>query len=138
MPLMNYTTKIDSAKTAHEITWALQKMGASEVLQRFEQGRPIALAFAITTDIGVRQYALPVRWEPVLAVLKRQRVARSFHTQEQAERVAWRILKDWVFAQIAVIESGITSLDEVMFPYMLGKGGTVYEQFKSRQLELNP
>ena len=34
--------------------------------------------------------------------------------------------------------AGITSLDEVMFPYMLGKGGTVYEQFKSRQLELNP
>ena len=52
-------------------------------------------------------------------------------------RVAWRILKDWVAAQLAIVETEMVSLDEVMLPYLRSDDGrTLYELFTERQLAL--
>jgi hypothetical protein len=36
-----------------------------------------------------------------------------------ASKVAWRVIKDWLAAQIALIESEMATLDEVMLPYLI-------------------
>ncbi len=36
-----------------------------------------------------------------------------------AARVAWRIIKDWVAAQLAIVESGMVEIAEVFLPYQL-------------------
>lgn len=42
--------------------------------------------------------------------------------------VAWRNVKDWIAAQIAIIEIGQVGIDEVMLPYMVDAyGHTLYE-----------
>jgi hypothetical protein len=48
--------------------------------------------------------------------------------QAQASRVAWRIIKDWVDAQLAIIETEMVTLEQVFLPYMQVKDNkTLYE-----------
>src|SRR5215471_2881523 len=131
MPLLNYTTKVPAATTVALITQLLVKAGARQVLTEYDNHqRPIALAFALDTNQGLRRYHLPIEPASVQRVLVRQHVEPRYHTLEHAERVAWRILKDWVEAQVAIIETEMVTLDEVMLPYMqLANGLTVYATF---------
>ena len=62
-------------------------------------------------------------------------IDRKKCTPEQAARVAWRILKDWVEAQMAVIDAGMATLPQVFLPYaQTDTGETVYERFESGNL----
>lgn len=136
MPILNYTTKIEAVKTAGEVQTILAKAGATAVAMKFGSGgRPVAIAFAARTPFGEREFTLPIFPEKVLAVLLKQRVARSLATHEQAERVAWRILKDWVEAQLAIIQTEMVTIDQVMLPYMRNgdDGETVFEQYQAGQ-----
>src|SRR6185295_14065113 len=100
MPLLNYTTTVAADKTAAEIVRILANAGAVQVLTDYSEGRPTGIAFALATMNGLRQYRLPVNAAAVEAVLRKQRVPRRYAKAGQAERVAWRILKDWVEAQL--------------------------------------
>jgi hypothetical protein len=139
MPILNYTTKVAASKTAHEIVAKLAKAGARQVLTDYDDhGNVTAVSFAYPDSIGeqLRKYRLPVDVAAVEKVLRSQNVPRPLKTTEQAERVAWRILKDWVEAQLAILETGMVQLDEVFLPYMLMPGGTVYELYRTQQLAL--
>lgn len=127
MPLLNYTTKIDADKTAGEISKILRKIGASSVLTDYDPTGEfiIALSFKMRMEGDGREIAfrLPCDWQPVLAVMQADRkVARSQCTQEQAVRVSWRIVKDWVEAQAAIIETKMVSTAVVFLPYAIVKG----------------
>lgn len=51
--------------------------------------------------------------------------------------VAWRIVKDWVEAQMAILESEQVQMDEVFLPYMVNnRGQTIFEVYQSGQLLL--
>ena len=137
MPLLNYTTSIAADKTAHEIAAVLSKAGATQVLTDYANGRPTGLAFALDTPTGVRRYRLPVDAPAVEQVLRKQRVERRYQSTEQAERVAWRIVKDWVLAQVAIIETQMVAADQVFLPYMLTSATeTIYDLFIAEQLAL--
>lgn len=57
--------------------------------------------------------------------------------REQAERTAWRNIRDWVLAQMAFVEAGNVEVDEVFLPYLTdGKGRTLYQVYQSGQLLL--
>lgn len=58
------------------------------------------------------------------------KVSRSLCTKEQALRVSWRILKDWIVAQMAIIQAKLASLTQVFLPYIVAKDGkTLFEKF---------
>jgi len=123
MPILNYTTSITAIKTAGEVQARLAKHGALSVSTIYNDGQPLGIAFTVETQFGPRDFQLPANAAGVQATLKRQKVSRSLQTPEQAQRVAWRILKDWVEAQLAIIEAGMVTLDEVMLPYMVTATG---------------
>jgi len=124
--LLNYTTKIDANKTVGEIQAYLAKSGAQAVMAEYAPGgRPVGIAFRADTPFGPREFVLPANAEAVRAVLLRQKVSASLATPEQAERVAWRIVKDWVEAQVAIIQTGMVSIDQVFLPYMRGDDGQI-------------
>lgn len=128
--ILNYTTKIDAARTAGEIQAILAKAGASGVAMEYADGEPAALGFTMLTQFGPRQFVLPCNVERVQAVLRRQRVPQAMWSIEQARRVAWRILKSWVEAQLAIIQTEMVTLDVVMLPYMrTDDGRSVSEQY---------
>lgn len=135
MPLLNYTTKVDVYTTIGAIQGCLVKHGARKIMQDYDyEGRPQALCFAINTKFGMRGVKLPANVDAVHRVLTSQKVKCD---REQAERVAWRILKDWVEAQMAILESQMVQIDEIFLPYMVDNtGSTVYELYQNKQLYL--
>ena len=140
---LNYTTTIDAMKTAGECIMRLATHGASAIGSTYENGRPAGIQFAIQTVHGLRSYALPVNVTGTQRALERayreHRVPRSATGREQAERVAWRVLKDWLEAQLALIEAGVAEMPQVMLPYLLvgADGETVYSRYlENEQLAL--
>lgn len=135
MPLLNYTTKVNVFNTLGEIQAQLVKHGAKKIMQDYDEaGRITALAFMIDTPLGPRGVRLPANAEAVHAVLLQQKVKCD---RDQAERVAWRIIKDWVEAQMAILESEMVQMDEIFLPYMIDRSGkTLFQKYQNGQLLL--
>lgn len=137
MPLLNYTTKVDSFKTISEIQRLLTKAGASAIMTENDgSGYITALSFRIKFERDSEQeisFKLPTDWRPVLEVMKQdRRVPRTLKTQEQALRVAWRITKDWIEAQVAFIETNMVTTAQVFLPYAVtNKGETLWNHLAS-------
>jgi len=94
------------------------------------------LSFIVDTPYGEMPFRLSANIDRVQAVLNKQRV-RTRVEREMASRVAWRILKDWVRAQMARLDTEMVSIDEIFLPYMQTKNGkTLYEVMLERHLEL--
>lgn len=135
MPLLNYTTKVNVYATLGEIQGVLVKHGARKIMQDYDDdGRITALTFSIETPAGMRCIRLPANVDAVYKVLTRQKVKCD---REQAERVAWRIVKDWVEAQMAILESEMVQMDEIFLPYMVNNAGqTFFQAYQANQLRL--
>jgi hypothetical protein len=139
MPILNYSTTIAVEKSMGEVIGALTRRGVTRISSTFDDdGKPAGIAFTMKTDYGVREFELPVRVEGVLkAMTADKNVPRSKCTHTQASMVAWRIAKDWLAAQSALIDAELATLDEVMMPYMVGnaKGETVYQIVRAQGLK---
>lgn len=137
--LLNYTTKIEPTQTAGEIMGLLAAKGAQSINLDYKNGEPVALWFKI--DIGQTQigYRLPCNYEGALRRLKRSAPPR-YHSLEQAKRVAWRIVKDWIVAQLALVECEQAEMGEVFLPYAVtGSNKTLFQVFKENTNRLlNP
>lgn len=135
MPILNYTTKVDIYTTTGQIQGILVKHGARRIVQDYDNdGKIVALCFLIDTPLGEQGVRLPANVDAVYAVLQRQKVRCDY---AQAERVAWRIVKDWVEAQMAILESEMVTVSQIFLPYMMNADGqTVYQLFESKQLLL--
>jgi hypothetical protein len=138
MGILNYTTTITANKTVGEIQGILAKHGASSISVDYEKGHPINLVFLL--DIGgvAVNFRLPSNWQGVYQALKQDKsVAAKYKTPEQALRVSWRISKDWVEAQLAIVEAKKADMGEVFLPYaVFPNGKTMYEVFKEQGLNL--
>jgi hypothetical protein len=73
-------------------------------------------------------------------LLKRDRkVPRSLRTLDQALRVSWRIVKDWVEAQRAIVDTTMVALEQVLLPYAITPDGrTLYERLRATYFVLPP
>ena len=143
MGLLNYTTKIEANKTAFEIQAILAYHGAKAVLIEYGNNKVEAISFKATTPQGELGFRLPIDVEATLTTLKKQwnlgKVAHRFVDYAQAERVAWRIVKDWVEAQMAILETGMVKLEQIFLPYALTSSGqTFYERLSQSGFQLPP
>ncbi|MDD4970707.1 MAG: hypothetical protein PHT07_14870 [Paludibacter sp.] len=133
MAILNYTTKVDSNRTIMEIQQCLVKHGASKIVVDYENSVPVALTFCLPLQNNIIAFSLPCNYQGVLnAMTKDKNVPRSMCKKEQALRVSWRIIKDWVIAQMAIVESQLVEMSEVFLPYAITKSGnTLYNEIKS-------
>lgn len=140
MPILNYTTTVDAEKSVAEILRMLAKGGAKSVMSRYGPGgKPEAIIFATDTPMGIQTFTLPIDPARVLTVMRRERLAPRFLNPQHAENVAWRIMKDWLEAQLAIIATEMVTLDQVMLPYMQTDAGTtMYEAIVDSQKALPP
>lgn len=139
MPIANYSTTVKVEKSIAEIQSILAAHGAHGVLVEYdEQRQPKQLRFSVAVQGGQEVYfTLPARSERIIAILKRQRVPKRLQGMDQARRVAWRLIKDWVRAQVALIEAELVEMTEVFLPYMTNaKGETMFEVIKAKSFAL--
>ena len=52
--------------------------------------------------------------------------------------MAWRIIKDWVEAQMALLATGMVDLEEIFLPYMLSGDRTLYQELMTRGFRALP
>jgi hypothetical protein len=138
MSILNYTTTIAVEQSMGEVIGALTRRGVTKISTVFDDdGKPVGISFTMKTDYGVREFELPVKVEGVLRAMTADKsIARSKCTPEQSARVAWRIAKDWLEAQAALIDAELATLDEVMLPYMVdARGETVYSIIRAQGLK---
>jgi hypothetical protein len=141
---LNYTTKIPVHQTVAECQSILAAAGASSAAVHFEDGQPAGLSFSLKTPHGTRAFTLPVNIdgvERVLAAADRdgefaalKRKAGIFSSREHAARVAWRVIKDWLEANLALIAAEMVSIDEVMLPWLhIDDDRTLWQAYKDRE-----
>lgn len=139
MALKNYTTTINANKTIGEIQEILSIHGATAIMTEYSNGNVVALSFKVNTPKGEIGIRLPANIEQVQMVLKMQKRKNGQikDTTEQATKVAWRIIKDWIDAQMAILETEMVKMEEIFLPYILNKNGqTVYQMFEEKTLLL--
>ncbi len=142
MAILNYTTTVDSFKTVSEIEYILMKHKAKSIMKNYEGETITGLSFLIDTGIQQIPVKLPVKVDQCLEVLKKEKRENPRKqikdTKEQAERVAWRILKDWIEAQMALLDIEMVRFEEIFLPYIEVPGGqTIYERLEEKQFLLN-
>jgi hypothetical protein len=145
---MNYTTKVPASQTVTECQSALAAAGADTVSVHFDDGQPSGLSFTLRTPHGTRNFILPVNIDGVHAMLTALDNAGKlpppgggpgrgrglYQSRDHAARVAWRVLKDWIEANLARIAARMATLDEVMLPYLVVDDGerTLWQAYQDR------
>lgn len=134
--LKNYTSSVPASRSINYIEMKLAKSGASQILKEFDNpnnGKVTSLSFSVALGGSILHFKLPIR------LVECERILRSETTQRtrpetikkipaQAERTAWKILSDWIDAQMAMIELAQVDLAEVFMPYIIcdQSGKTLY------------
>lgn len=141
MAILNYTTTVDAFKTVSEIEYILMKHKAKSIMKNYAGESITGLSFLI--DAGYQQIPvrLPVKVDECLKVLKKEKRENPRKqikdTRDQAERVAWRIMKDWVEAQMALLDIEMVKFEEIFLPYIeTDNGQTIFERLEEKQFLL--
>ena len=143
--LKNYTTSISAEKSIMEIEKLLLNFGAIDFGKRAENGFFIGMFFSIEVQGKNVPFKLPINLDAIASYLSKQKTKTSQENiYEQAYKVGWRIMKDWVFSQLSIIASGMVNIEDVFLPYMLiDKNLTLSEgikegRYKNLLTEYNP
>lgn len=140
MPILNYTTSVSAEKTIGEIQKKLAGAGAQAVLVEYDDEQVVSsVSFRLRYNGAMVSFRLPAQIDPIYVILQRDdRVTRKLKTREQASRVAWRIIKDWVEAQLALVEAEQVEMVEVFLPYAQNPqtGETVFRQLANNNFAL--
>lgn len=141
MAVLNYTTAVDSFKTVSEIEYILMKHKAKSIRKNYDGKSVTGLSFLIDTGFRQIPVRLPVKVDECLKVLKKEKNEnlrkQIKDTRDQAERVAWRMMKDWVEAQMALLDIEMVRFEEIFLPYIETENGrTVYERLEEKQFLL--
>jgi len=138
MALLNYTTQIATQKTVSEIHAMLARQKAQAIMTEYDaEGNMDALSFRIQTSAGVMTFRLPANIQKIYqAIVRDKRITPKLRTREQAARVAWRIIKDWLEAQLAIVSAEMVDFEQAFLPYAQGSDGvTLYESLKERRFQ---
>lgn len=112
MAMLNYTTKVPAARTVAEVQALLGAKGAIAVATMYAAGRATGVQFVLELEHGPTSFALPVDVQGVRTALSKARITggisrASFQSEEHAERVAWRVVKDWLEENISAAQRGL-------------------------------
>jgi len=143
-PILNYTTSVPVSRTVAQIQAKLVAHGARAVMMEYDdRGRITALAFNVKMPNRELPIRLPIDTASTLRVLQRQADNREipgrYAREEHAYRVAWRIIKDWVEAQMSLLETEMVRMEEIFLPYVITPSGqTIYQVAAQKGFLLGP
>ena len=129
------TTTVSVEKTMMEIEKLLADAGATQTMRENDKRhRPCGMSFQIETPDGLVPFRLPVNIDAVYQLLLAERRNNweqwvQERVDAQAQRTAWRIIREWVHVQTTLIQTQMVTVTEVFMPYMLSDGNqTLYER----------
>jgi hypothetical protein len=124
MALKNYRS--ESTRSFEIIQQTLAKHRAKQiVLDYADNGRVNAIAFSLEIEGRLHAFRLPARVENVERILYGSRELTPAQ-KEQAYRTVWANIRDWITAQMALLDTGMVKPEEDFLPYMLTRHGQTY------------
>ena len=134
--IKNYTTDVSAERSITEIEKILASFGADAIMKEYTSDAKVrSLSFKFE-DQG---FKLPANINGVKEALYPGK--RSYHgrdsmkkREDRAYRVSWRIIKDWIHAQLSLIASGQARPQEVFLPYLFDGKRTLYEKYVEDKL----
>ena len=134
-PLKNYSARL-TTKPLDTIQEQLS-YHASSVQFHYKDGQAIALNFSMMINGNEVSFRLPARVRMVEIRLYGEKTRLNETQKKQAYVTAWANIRDWVSAQIALIETGMVKAEEVFLPYLLNDQKlTLFESMQERQFLL--
>ena len=128
--IRNYETGVSWQVTVGQIEDLLVSFGAEAILKDYMgDGRIAALSFKYKQ----RGYRLPANSEKISEMLRDYPGYKNTTQQrrdDQAERIAWRNMRDWLEAQVALIRTSQVEVEQIMLPYMCYGEATLYDKLK--------
>ena len=142
MPINNYTSDKPIERIFAELQQTLGQHGAKQIAYDYgDDGRVHGMSFTINVDGRFIPVKLPARVDKAQAVLQQQWETGAIshkngrektYGPEQAYRVAWRNILDWVQAQMALLEIEMAKIEEIFLPYMVTKSGETFFEAAQR------
>lgn len=116
--IKNYTTSVSVERTISEIEQLLARYGARRILKDYDENGISALSFMIQFKEKFIPIRLPANTGKVVLMLNEQvrkgSIPRKFRdNKEQARRIMWRVLLDWIDSQMTMVEIGQKELLEI-------------------------
>jgi len=135
--IKNYTTQISVEKTIGEIEGLLSRYGAKKILKEYDDNQNIQyLTFMIKFNNGYIPIRLPSNPEKIIVILNEKadtgKIPKKYkNNKEQAYRIMWRVILDWIDAQITMIEIGQKNLLQIFLSDVcpIGSEKTLYDKF---------
>lgn len=145
--IKNFSTSISTEKTIAEIEKMLAVFGCTKIMKEYdEKGQVSTLSFAMMTERGETPVKMPMNKQGLLNVFKTQvsdgKLPKKFWgsewAEEQASRVGWRIIKDWLDSQLSLLSIEMVKIEEIFLPYMYSHrlGKTMYEVLEQKGFDL--
>lgn len=137
--IKNYTS--NSKTTFDKIQKILVDHNAKSINFEYKDGRVNALIFVLEINEQEFGFKMPARVEQVETIFFKNKKRRydwqaptplTDPEKEQAYRTAWANIRDWIDAQMALIETEQAKIEEVFLPFLVvdGKGQTLFEKYK--------
>jgi len=138
-PIKNAKSESSMPRIFEAIQKTLVSHKARHITFSYEGERIIAIEFVIAINGSERPFKLPARIENVEKILYPGKPSRFLTTVQktQAYRTAWANVRDWISAQMAMIDTGMVQPEEIFLPYMVdNQGRTFYEVMQEKQFLL--
>lgn len=137
-------TDVPVSRSVMEIERMLAAFGARRIFKDYDgAGQPIGLAFIISTEHGDMPVKMPAEVQSVRQVLREhvrdKLLTRRFNedpwAKDQAARIAWRVLHDWLYAQLTIVKVQMTKPEQIFLPYIYSEklGKTVFQVFEEQK-----
>lgn len=144
MPLKNYTSQTPASRSIASIEQRLARFGARQIMKEYDgEGRCEKISFMLEERRGDR--VIPVFYKlPAQLAACQERMLQDLSPRAkdetrkkipiQAERTAWKILDDWVGAQLAMVELAQVEIQQIMLPYAYDPASdkTVWDRVKEK------
>ena len=142
--IKNFSTSISVEKTISEIERMLAKYGATKIMKEFDdEGNPKVLAFMIASSKGELPIKLPIQVHKIMEIFKIQvnqgKLPRKYlRDKEQAYKVGWRIVKDWLDAQLTLLSINVVKIEEIFLPYIydFNSGKTMFQAMEQKGFQV--
>ena len=140
--IKNYTTTISTESTISEIEKLLARHGAKKIMKEYDDNQQVInITFMVKYNTGFVPIRLPSNPEKVLVLLNEKvdekAIPQRFRNdKEQAQRIMWRVILDWIDAQMALVEIGQRNLLQVFFADICSvvSDETLYESLIEEEL----
>ena len=140
MTIKNYTTNINPMKTIGEIEILLANYGAKAIMKEFNGDSSVK---AVNFMVGINEQDIPFKipfelnaWVALInQVVDEGKLAERFRDDSnKARAVGWRVIKDWIDAQLALVSTKSVKIQQVFLPYAIVniEGQTLYEKIESK------